>query len=43
MIVKTKKQMDAEKKAAEQQKTIAEETSKVAENEEDTNVTEMAA
>ena len=43
VIVKTKKQMDAEKKAAEQQKANYEETSKVAENEEDTNVTEMAA
>ena len=43
VIVKTKKQMEAEKKAAEQQKANAEETSKVAENEEGTNVTEMAA
>lgn len=43
MIVKTKKQMDAEKKAAKQQKPISEETANATVDEEATDVVEIAA
>lgn len=43
VIVKTKSQMETEKKAAGQQKLISEESSKETENAENPNVSEMAA